>query len=39
MELINLLIYISAGLLIMPVLLLSLFAEKIWTVIKMIKNV
>jgi hypothetical protein len=39
MEFINFLIYVSAGLLIMPVLLLSLLGEKIWNVIKQFKNV
>ena len=39
MDFVIFLIYISAGMLLLPVLLLSLFAEKIWTVIKMIKNV
>ena len=39
MDFIMFLIYVSAGLFLIPVLLLSLFAEKIWTVIKQIKNV
>ena len=39
MDFIKFLIYISAGMLLLPVLLLSLFAEKIWTLIKRLKNV
>ena len=39
MDFIIFLIYISAGMLLIPVLLLSLFAEKIWTLIKRLKNV
>tara|TARA_B100000287_G_scaffold140185_1_gene132074 strand:- start:1337 stop:1456 length:120 start_codon:yes stop_codon:yes gene_type:complete len=39
MDFIIFLIYVSAGMLLLPVLLLMLFAEKIWTLIKQIKNV
>jgi len=39
MDFINFLIYISAMMVILPIIFLSLFAEKIWDIIKRIKNV